>query len=108
MPLGTDCPSCHKDIGVLSVFVAGTPSRIRCPHCRTRLRYVGIRRLLWMLVLIGASVFGGSFILVQYVFQIENKDKACVIWAGLVFGSWAFVELAVARYLRRNKVLECI
>jgi hypothetical protein len=108
MSLGTDCPSCHKDIGVLSVFLAGTPNRIRCPHCKTRVRYVGIRRLLWLLALLGAFVFGVSFVLVTCVFMIENEDKRCVVCVGLVFALWALVELTVTRYLRRNKTLECV
>lgn len=90
------------------MFFAGTPSRIRCPHCKTRLRYVGIRRLLWILVLAGVLVFGCSFVFVQYIFRIENEDKRMVIGMALFFASWAVVELVVALYLRRNKVLECI
>ncbi len=41
MANGKVCPACAKDIGVWAIFSAGGPSRIRCPHCRARLRYDG-------------------------------------------------------------------
>lgn len=108
MPAGTNCPLCRRDIGVLSVFLAGTPNKIRCPHCKTRLRYIGVRRLLWTLALVATLVFGSSFALVEYVFQIEDEDKRCLIFAGLFFTLWEVVELSVTIYLQRNKTLECI
>ncbi|MGD1083768.1 MAG: hypothetical protein ABSA47_03345 [Verrucomicrobiota bacterium] len=70
------------------------------------MRYLGIRRLLWMLALVATLAFCGSFALVEYVFQIQDEDSFGLIWAGLFLGFWALGELSVAIYLRRNKVLE--
>jgi len=39
MEPGKHCPACGSDVGWLSVLMAATPTRIRCPHCRTRLGY---------------------------------------------------------------------
>ena len=107
MSPGADCPSCGKDIGILSVFLAQTPSRIRCPHCKARVRYVGTRRLMWMIAFIAAMIFGFSFVLATYVWKFQNEYTRALVLFGLFFVSWMFVELAVARYLRRNKTLEC-
>jgi hypothetical protein len=49
-----------------------------------------------------------SFDLVIYVFKFEDVDKGCLSWVGLLFALSAVVELAFARYLRRNKRLECL
>ena len=72
------------------------------------MRYGGIRRLLWVLALVATFVFSGSFVLVEYVFEIKDKDVRCLMFAGLIFGLWEVVELTVAIYLRRKKNLECV
>jgi len=61
-----------------------------------------------MLTLIGVAVFGLSFVLVTYVFRIEDGDERSLMFFGLVFASWAFVELAFTLYLRRRRKLECV
>jgi hypothetical protein len=91
----------------MSVFRAATPNQIRCPHCKTRVRYIDTRRVMWMLMLIAALIFGLSFVLVTYIWKIEKGIPQCLAIFGLVFVSWMLVELATAHYLRRNKTLEC-
>ena len=103
----SNCPSCQQDIGVASVFFASSPSRIRCPHCRTRLRYVDIRPVLWILALAAAIAFGSSYALSEYVIQIESSALRLLVFVALFIGFWTPVELAIAFYVRKNKTLEC-
>ena len=91
----------------MSVLLATTPNRIRCPHCKTRVRYINTRRVMRTLILIAAAIFGLSFVLVTYVLRIEDKGNRCYVMFGIFIISWILVELATAHYLRRNKTLEC-
>lgn len=63
--------------------------------------------MMWMLAFIAAVIFGFSFVLATYVWKIQNELTRVLVFFGLFFVSWMFVELAVARYLRYNKTLEC-
>lgn len=36
---GKLCPNCKNDIGVFAILKAGSPSRIKCPFCKTQLKY---------------------------------------------------------------------
>ena len=40
MEKGKLCPNCNSDIGVQPGTFAGLPTRIRCPHCKSKLKYV--------------------------------------------------------------------
>ena len=62
---------------------------------------------MWIVALIAALIFGLSFVLATYVWKFQNPAARCLMIFGLFLVSWMFVELAVTRYLRRNKTLEC-
>lgn len=52
------CPECGNNIGILAVFKAPLPNRIRCPHCGQRLQHTPIRGLVavaLVLMAVGAA-----------------------------------------------------
>lgn len=104
---GANCPSCQQDIGILSVFFAPSPTRIRCPHCSTRLCYTGVRGLLWILAFAAAVTFGCSYALLDLL-AIESSALRFLAFVALFIVVWAPIELAIAFYLRKNKTLESV
>lgn len=62
---------------------------------------------MWIIVLIAAVIVGMSFFAANYVWRFQNPAVRNLVMFGLAFVSWIFVELAVTRYLRRKKTLEC-
>ena len=88
------CPVCDKIIPFWQIVVAGTPTRIKCSECKSRLRPSGT---IWRLYLIDALLWmiigGGAFIT---FFLLENSCGA--ISAG-VLAVIVFSLLWVACYL---------
>jgi hypothetical protein len=102
---GKHCPACSQDIGLWSVLTAGSPSRVRCPHCKHRLVYANsgalVASLLVLLLALGAVAF-------YFVRQVYSANRLPFhLWlAGVVLAAWLPVELAAAVYLRRRGVLK--
>jgi len=99
---GKHCPSCGTDIGVWPIFSAGLPNLIRCPQCRARLAYQRTGGFLAVVVLLSCVVIAVAYVLASF-FPLKYHWFAFIV---LVLGAWTPVELAVASYLRKNKVLE--
>lgn len=99
---GKHCPSCGKDIGIWPVFSAALPSRIRCPHCKSRLRYRKIARVIAVLLVGLCGLVVGAFVLVSSL----ATPRRGLIWAAVVIISWVFVELVTTWFLRNRRELE--
>jgi hypothetical protein len=101
MASGRNCPVCGKDIGVWSIFAAGLPSRIRCPHCRTLLRYDGALFLIaipFLLAMLAALVVHEAAIDL-------GLDRPGLFVVVLLLVTWIPIELLLALYLRENRTL---
>jgi len=104
MTNGKQCPACGKDIGIWAIFAAGMPSRIRCPHCRARLRYDG-----------GSIVMGVAFAVVVVVILIAHEvavdiglTRPGLFTALLLLITWVPIELLLAIYLRDYRKLTVV
>jgi hypothetical protein len=101
MANGRNCPVCGKDIGVWSIFSAGMPSRIRCPHCRALLRYDGSLFLVaipFVLAMLAALILHEAAI----DLGITRPGLFVVV---LLLVTWVPIELLLALYLRENRRL---
>ena len=104
MANGKVCPACAKDIGVWAIFSAGGPSRIRCPHCRSRLRYDGaiaVMALPFAVVVLAALV-------VHEVAVDVGVARPGLFVAILLLVTWVPVELLLALYLRDHRTLRMV
>ena len=101
MANGKVCPACAKDIGVWSVVAAGLPSRIRCPHCQTLLRYDGT---LALLALPFAVVILAALILHEVAVDV-GIPRPGLFLVVMVLVTWVPVELLLALYLRDHRTL---
>ena len=103
---GKHCPACGKDIGICPIFTAGFPNRIRCPHCSARLSYRGITGVVFALLVGMLAVIVGAYFLVAAIPDLQPTTQLFVL-AGVMFGAWAVLELAVVHFLRGNRELTC-
>lgn len=101
---GKTCPVCGKDIGVWAIVAAGLPSRIRCPHCRTLLRYDGA---LAFMALPFAIVIVAALIIHEVAVDVGVASPGLLIVV-LVLVTWVPVELLLALYLRENRTLRVV
>jgi hypothetical protein len=101
---GRHCPSCRKDIGLWPVFTAGLPDRIRCPHCRCRLRYENATGVVVLLLAALAGAVYGGFQLARFVFPSSFGSRN-ILFAAVVLAVWIPVEWAVVRFLRARRRL---
>jgi hypothetical protein len=98
---GKTCPKCAKDIGIWAVFSAGMPSRIICPHCRSRLVYDG-----------AIAIFAIPFVVICICAVIAHEAIADLgvprpgVYVALLFVmTWIPVELLLVLYLRENRTI---
>jgi hypothetical protein len=109
MTNGKLCPGCGKDIGVWPIFSAGLPNRIRCPYCKSRLRYVGTTSVNAVLAVASICVVAGGFTLTSSLTPITNDPiRWSLVLALLVLVAWVPVELATAWFLRNRRQLELV
>ena len=104
MANGKTCPACGKDIGVWAVVAAGLPSRIRCPHCQTLLRYDGTLALTALPFVI---VIGSALIIHEVAVDVGMSSPALIV-IGLVLLTWVPVEYLLALYLRDHRTLHVV
>jgi DNA-directed RNA polymerase subunit RPC12/RpoP len=104
MANGKVCPACGKDIGVWAIFAAGGPSRIRCPHCRARLRYDGAVRIV---VLPFAIVAVAALVGHEAAVDLGMVRPGLLI-AFLALLTWVPIELLLAIYLRDHRTLRLV
>jgi hypothetical protein len=104
---GKHCPNCGEDIGIWPIFSAGLPNRIRCPHCKVRLSYERIWRVLLGVCALLAVVLAGSYYAVQLL-PLKTDFDYLIAFLAIFFAVWVIVELLVANYLRNKKVLKTV
>jgi hypothetical protein len=104
MANGKRCPACGRDIGIWSIFAAGVPSRIRCPHCRSLLRYDGT---LAVIALPFAVVVLAAVIAHEAAVDVGLPMPAVFV-AILVVVTWVPIELLLALYLRDHRSLRLV
>jgi hypothetical protein len=107
---GKHCPACEKDIGIWPVLLAGLPTRVRCPHCKTRLTY-GNSLLLVLGVVAMASLVGVAsyYITASYLgrnSRLSDPAKFYGVAVVLFLGLWLPVEVAFTLYVRNRGVLK--
>ncbi|MCJ8311625.1 MAG: hypothetical protein HRU38_02825 [Saccharospirillaceae bacterium] len=100
------CPECEKDIGFFAVFKAGLPSLIKCPFCKTAVKYNSFP---W--VVMSVCVFIYVFLLYftfiafnQFTLTYISMEVIVEITALLVL--WIPFEIAIVFYLRKNYKIE--
>jgi uncharacterized protein (DUF983 family) len=101
---GKNCPNCGKDIGFMALVKAPWTSRITCPHCRARLKYLDVRS--FNLILVATSILIGlpaGWFFVDFIYDGEIYLSFLILLAVLLI--WLPIELVLGRYLRANKQL---
>jgi hypothetical protein len=101
---GKHCPACARDIGFWTVFTAGLPNRIRCPHCSARLSYRGIGGVVVVLVLAMAGAAAAGWYAAYAIPELHPRRQPAAA-VGIMVGIWVLVELAAVRFLRQSRVL---
>jgi hypothetical protein len=104
LPDGIHCPGCEKDIGVMALVRAPWTSRITCPHCRAKLKYLDVRS--FNIILIATAVVIGlpaGWFFVEFIYSGEGYFSLLILIAVLIV--WWPIELAFNRHLRSKKRL---
>lgn len=104
MTSGKICPVCDRDIGVWCVLLAPLPSRVTCPHCRSRLRYADTGVLVATLIALLLACAAGAFFFVLRFYPLTRLEMPLAAGA-LMLALWLPLEFFVALYLRATKSL---
>jgi hypothetical protein len=104
---GKHCPACDKDIGIWPVFSAGLPSRVRCPHCKSRLSYGDTGTLVACLAAVVLMVGAGSYFFVGRFYAITRLEFH-LLSAVLALALLLALDFAVALYLRNARALKIV
>ena len=102
--LGKLCPNCNKDIGIMSVYRAGSPTRIKCPHCKSRLYY---KPFPWVLGVVLISIYL-AIVLFFADMNIFSSNFDALSFSKeilLIFVLWQPFDLVITLYLRKNAIL---
>jgi len=102
---GRVCPSCGSDIGFWSVVRAGTPDRVRCRSCGTRLRYVGTAAM-WVALSLVLFAAGAAAVAVAATRPpLERTPAGIAVFVVVVLILVLPAELGVSWHLRRTGTL---
>jgi DNA-directed RNA polymerase subunit RPC12/RpoP len=99
---GKHCPACGKEIGVWPVFSAAMPSWIRCPHCKSRLRY---RKTAGVFAIVLVGLLGLMIVTFIRVSALTTPRRG-QIGASVALASCVLAELATVWFLRNRRELE--
>jgi uncharacterized protein (DUF983 family) len=103
-PDGKHCPVCGEDIGLWPVMSAMYPTRIWCPHCRSRLGYQGPKRLVAaMIVLTIAIVTPTAFGLLWM--KVEPVWRAVAYYLAIVLPLCVVMMMLTAMRVRATNTL---
>jgi uncharacterized membrane protein len=81
------------------------PNRIRCPHCRSRVRYAGIGGVIAFLIVLFIVLSSTAFALAQMIIPGSLSFEHIAVFAALLVAAWTPIELATALFLRRRRRL---
>jgi hypothetical protein len=98
---GSICGNCQKDIGVLSIMKAGTPNRIKCPHCKVALKYCNFPKA--VLFFVGFFSLFPAFL---FMYLARPTEYVALIFVALAFITSCASEYCAAKYLRKNHELQ--
>ncbi len=99
---GSICPDCDKDIGFMAVYKASLPSRIKCPHCGTRVHY---KPFPWVTSIISIAVYIALLLIsLDYLIEIGNSiglnEFITIILAAIIL--WQPFEVMITMHLRKR------
>ena len=103
---GKICPSCSKDIGVLAIIKAGFPSKVKCPHCNSKVIY---KPFPWLFASLLTLIFFGVLVITIPITYsaFENLGGLAPIARLIVIALlWLPFEIILAKYLRQKSNLE--
>lgn len=101
----THCPNCQKDIGVWSIYKAGLPNMLKCPHCKSKLKYQPSG---WKMVIVSLIIAIPIFAIIIYLVREHlalSKFLRLLVSLGAILVVWAPFEYYFARKLRRDHEL---
>lgn len=99
------CPGCNRRLSVWRVVAAPMPNRLRCSHCRARLRFEGN---LLALLTAAVIVLGLVVWLAQPFYALLAPlgiGPAAALAAGAALVLWLTFELALAWFLLHRRRL---
>jgi hypothetical protein len=102
---GKHCPSCGQDIGIWPILLAGLPSWVRCPHCKSRLTYGNTGLLITLLFALLLLLSGAAFYFAKQHYS-AHEARFFILIAVILLAFWLPIELAATLYLRRCGRLE--
>jgi hypothetical protein len=97
---GSVCDNCQKDIGLLSIMKAGTPNRIKCPHCKVALKYCKFPKA--VLFFVGFFSLIPSFL---FMYLVQPAEYVFLIFVSIAFITSCASEYFAAKYLIKNHEL---
>lgn len=103
-PDGKHCPVCGVDIGLWPILTAMWPTRIWCPHCRSRLGYQGpIRLVAVTIVLTIAIVIPTAFGLLWL--KVEPVGHAVAYYLAIVVPLCIVMMMLISMRVRATNTL---
>jgi hypothetical protein len=110
---GKFCPSCNKDIGIWAIVKLGWPTMLKCPHCKTRLKYeswqipLTILSIVLYIPIVILVTFESLTIVVKYYSPVSTLKLigGGIFSLTLNFLVWQLFELLIAYRLRNNSKL---
>lgn len=101
----THCPQCNHDIGFWPIVRAPLPNRLKCPHCKAKLKYVPTG---WRLLLV-CTLLSLPLIVLSAYYLLTQIDLDGYIRYGLYALSlvviWSPFEWFIATRLRAKHEL---
>lgn len=82
------CPSCQKEISIITIMLALTPFSFKCTKCRTRIYIKGIRLQLFGIV---ALMGVGIVLLMQYLWSKQGANISMLLWPALLLILMEFI-----------------
>ena len=110
MEEGKLCPLCNKDIGIWSVISASWPTRIKCPNCKSTLKYdIKIWRTLLIAILpLSIVLLFFSFGIIYFIFPNLEVILRIILSLALLLLLWLVFEWITALYVRKHKKLKIV
>jgi DNA-directed RNA polymerase subunit RPC12/RpoP len=102
---GKHCPACGKDIGLWSVLLAQTPTQVRCPHCRAKLKYERGTQIIFVIVVLAFPLLLLAYWLAIFIVPrpalTTSPIKFVSIAAAILVGLCIPLEIGLTLLLRR-------
>ena len=102
---GTHCPNCNTDIGTAAIIKAAWHTRIKCPHCNTRLVYKPTPWLMLLLYILIYAFLVFLFLTSTSSSEQDNSSIGFILNLVIIFLLWQPFEFIIAKYLRKTREL---